>query len=632
MSSRARAGRGGGAAGAQRCPAGACGAARARPDAAERLGRSARFAGFADSLLAVLGELESGLLEPAQLDGDLARLYASYREELDRLGLWDRDSAPRRRAAADRSRRLGRPSRLRVRLRGPDGRGVGLLEALAARTELTVSMPYEPGRPVFSSLRRTQEDLAALAAGRIEEPPRAGRRVRPPALGHLERQPSSDTAPVAPALDGAVRFFEGAGGRGSLELVAESIRELAADGTPLDEIASSSPPSSAGGRRSRRCSARSGSRTRSRAASASARRRTGRRLALLRFEWLAGAATSTRSSARRTPASPVPTSTSSRGAPRPRRLGGGDGGGGDDSPSRRPAAAAARDPRAARRPARRSPALAMSMLRHAHGLDAPSAKEPRRPPRLRRAHPVARRARRLDVPRRRARGRRDPRCARARRRPTRPAGERGRVAVLDLARARTRRFDAVFLLGLEEGRCPRRVASPFLDDDARGELDQRSAARPGRAPIRSSASATSSTRPARGDERLTLVREAATDEGSPREPSLVLGRGRRAVRPRRGARATHRRPLSRLTWELAPTERERLRALALLAAREPDDAEAIANANGWERRLRRARGAFTRETDCGTRACSWSWARRRRSTSPSSSASLTAPRPGSSSG
>src|ERR687898_150099 len=51
------------------------------------LGRSARFAGFADALLAALGELESGLLEPEQLDGDLALLYAAYREELDRLAL-----------------------------------------------------------------------------------------------------------------------------------------------------------------------------------------------------------------------------------------------------------------------------------------------------------------------------------------------------------------------------------------------------------------------------------------------------------------------------------------------------------------------------------------------------------------
>ena len=38
------------------------------------LGRSARFAGFADALLATLSELESGLLEPEQLEGDLGLL------------------------------------------------------------------------------------------------------------------------------------------------------------------------------------------------------------------------------------------------------------------------------------------------------------------------------------------------------------------------------------------------------------------------------------------------------------------------------------------------------------------------------------------------------------------------------
>ena len=36
------------------------------------------------------------------------------------------------------------------------------------------------------------------------------------------------------------------------------------------------------------------------------------------------------------------------------------------------------------------------------------------------------------------------------------ATERGRIAILDLSRARTRRFEAVFLLGLEEGTLPRR--------------------------------------------------------------------------------------------------------------------------------------------------------------------------------
>src|SRR4051812_3491977 len=55
------------------------------------LGASARFGGFVDSLLQALGELESGLTGPEQLDGDLGRLYAAYRAELDRLGMWDRD-------------------------------------------------------------------------------------------------------------------------------------------------------------------------------------------------------------------------------------------------------------------------------------------------------------------------------------------------------------------------------------------------------------------------------------------------------------------------------------------------------------------------------------------------------------
>ena len=59
---------------------------------------SARTSGFADALQQTLGELESGLLDPSDLDGDLARLYEGYRGELDRLALWDLDLL-RRRAA-----------------------------------------------------------------------------------------------------------------------------------------------------------------------------------------------------------------------------------------------------------------------------------------------------------------------------------------------------------------------------------------------------------------------------------------------------------------------------------------------------------------------------------------------------
>src|SRR4249919_3557578 len=138
---------------------------RARP---EGLGRSARFAGFADALGATVAELESALLEPGELEGgpdQLAELYAAYREELDRLGLSDRELE--RRHAAER---------LAGELDAWDGRPVfaygfedltgtewALLEALAGRSEVTVSLPYEPGREAFGSLTRTSEDLATLA-------------------------------------------------------------------------------------------------------------------------------------------------------------------------------------------------------------------------------------------------------------------------------------------------------------------------------------------------------------------------------------------------------------------------------------------------------------------------------------
>ena len=103
-------------------------------------------------------------------------------------------------------------------------------------------------------------------------------------------------------------------------------------------------------------------------------------------------------------------------------------------------------------------------------------------------------------------------------RPTR-GDEEGRVAVLDLSRARTRRFDVVFVLGLEEGSLPRRgSSSPFLDDDTRRTLDERGARlqRPDSVSRDRYLFYTACTRSL---DRLYLVREAATDDGSPREPS-----------------------------------------------------------------------------------------------------------------
>ena len=217
---------------------------RARP---QGLGRSARFTGFADALGATVAELESALLEPSELDGErddqLAELYSAYREELDRLGLSDRE-LERRRAA----------ERLAGELDAWDGRPIfaygfedltgaewALLEALAARSDVTVSLPYEPGRDAFASLSRTSEDLAALAEDVEELPPNPA--ARSPVLAHLERGLFRESAngngrlAAALELDGSLRFLEGAGLRGTLELLADEVLVLLRAGTPAEEIA-----------------------------------------------------------------------------------------------------------------------------------------------------------------------------------------------------------------------------------------------------------------------------------------------------------------------------------------------------------------------------------------------------------
>src|SRR5262249_17779028 len=202
------------------------------------LGRSARFGGFADALLSVVAELESGLLDPNELDGDLGALYAAYRAELDRVGLWDRDLL-RRRATERLAGELDAWSAHPVFAYGFEdltGAEWALLEALAGRGEITVSLPYEPARLAFASLRRTMDDLSALADGRIEELPPGHHEIAEPALGHVERALFAESALEAPPIEGALRSFEGAGTRGALELVGDEVLALVRAGTAPEQI------------------------------------------------------------------------------------------------------------------------------------------------------------------------------------------------------------------------------------------------------------------------------------------------------------------------------------------------------------------------------------------------------------
>src|ERR1051325_3545058 len=104
---------------------------------ARAAGRSARFSGFADAPAAPVSALESAPLEPGELEGELADLYRAYREELDRLGLWDRE-LERRHAAERASGDLAAWSPRPVFAYGFEdltGAEWALLEALAARAE-----------------------------------------------------------------------------------------------------------------------------------------------------------------------------------------------------------------------------------------------------------------------------------------------------------------------------------------------------------------------------------------------------------------------------------------------------------------------------------------------------------------
>ncbi len=566
----------------------------------DELSTSATTAGFADTLLQTIGELESGLVHPSALAGDLALLVASYREELAALGLLDRDGL--RRLAVERLRGdLGSWHGSPVFAYGFEdltGAEWALLEALAARADVTVSIPYEPGRAVFQALERTVADLAGLAGGKIEELPRAEAGMTPAALAHVERELFSDDACAAPTLDGAIRFLEGAGTHGTVELLASELASLLRGGTAPERVA---------------VVCESPDRWRAPLEAALTQLEVpftvehGRRLgeaplgraliALLRYEWTGGSRgdlfaflRSPFSGLERRSVDFVEGRLRGRAIADPARV---------DEESERlrgapvPALVALRaepDPIAA---ARR---LLDAMLRNAWGLEAPPTGGDARADA--RAHRAAARA--LDELRALAEGGFDvggEDVVVALERTRLPPGgpEAGRVAVLDHERARTRAFDVVFVLGLEEGVFPRRARpSPLLSDDARRELGGR-LEQPDAVARDRYLFYTTCTRAA---QRLVLVREAAGDEGTPREPSPFWEDVRSLFDQAEVQRATRRRPLSALTWplETAPSERERLRALVRLAADDTEGANALAAANDWSRRLDRARRAFERTT------------------------------------
>jgi PD-(D/E)XK nuclease superfamily/Exodeoxyribonuclease V, gamma subunit len=565
------------------------------------LGDSARSSGFAEALREAIREVESGLLAPEELRGPFARLYASYRGELDRLELWDREllrAAAAERLAGDLDSWTGQP----VFAYGFEDLTTAewaLLEGLAGRTEVVVSLPYEPGRPAFEWLSETSEGLQRLGGDAVEELAPRYFEVAHPALVHVERLLFGVHAGEAPPIEGAIRFFEGAGSRGTLELVGEEVLGLLRSGTEPGEIGVVVPSverwlgpletafGTLGIPYAVDLPLRFGQSAYGQAM-----------LALLRFAW-AGAERSELFRYLRSPYSGLRRSSvdfvegrlRGRAVSAPARVE-------EELEALREARLPALDAlRAATSATEAVRELAIAMLRAAYGLERPPADEHSRDD-LRAFEGCRRMLTELEGWEQLAEpvSREDVIAALERATVRQPsATDAGRVPVLDLMRARTRRFEHVFVLGLEEGSLPRRSpATPFIDDDERRRLGSR---------LRRADAVTRDrylfyTACTRATERLYLVREAALDEGSPREASPFWEEVARLFPGEDVARWTVRRPLSSLTWRLesAPTERERLRALAILSTDGREEAETLARANGWSRRLERARTASRRPT------------------------------------
>ena len=546
---------------------------------------------------------------PGDLDGDLASSTRAYRAELDRLGLWDRDL-----------RRRSRPTGVASDLAAWDGEPVfaygfedltcrpsgALLEALAGarRRHRLAAVRAGPRR-----VRLARAHASEISRG---SPPAGSRSCRPryaeyahPALAHLERALFEDRRRRPPPLDGAVRFLEGAGvARRRSSSSREEILDLLRSGTAPEEIARRLPLASTAARAARDRLRRARDPYALEDAAAARRRRSGARCSRCSASpgSAAAAATCSASSARRTRASSARTSTSSRGAcaaavsVRRERV---------EEETLKLRGAAARRPRP---PARSADAGRGRARRSRARCCAPPTGSRRRRPatppgstcaRYEAVARAARRARGLETlggaPV--ARGRRRRARAGDRTRRSAPAS-RAASPSLDLLRARTRRFEAVFVLGLEEGSLPRRGAGvPVPRRRPRGASStaRRGCERPTRSSRDRYLFYTACTRARR---RLYLVREAATDDGAPREPSPFWDEVARALR------AGRRRALDDAGAALRPHVAARACADRARArcARSPRSSpgrpgrRALAARERWERRLERASRAFDRPT------------------------------------
>jgi ATP-dependent helicase/DNAse subunit B len=222
------------------------------------LAESAAQPGFVRAAARFVAELGTSQVEPARLtralrawagDGprrryaeEVAAIYRGYRDGLEAAGLVDPELFAWR--ALDALRLAPeRWSRTPLFVYGFDDFDLlqlDALETIAGRcgADVTVSLPFEPGRAAFRAVAGVHQELLARGAVEKRLPPLDDHYAAESreALHHVERSLFEDGAPRGPAGP-AVSFHSAGGRRAEIELAGARVLELLRGGVEPGDIA-----------------------------------------------------------------------------------------------------------------------------------------------------------------------------------------------------------------------------------------------------------------------------------------------------------------------------------------------------------------------------------------------------------
>src|SRR5215211_4240637 len=223
------------------------------------LAESAERPGFIRAAVRFVEELEGSMVDPARLtralrdwagDGprrayaeEIASVYRRYRAGLETAGLvdpelfaWGALDALRREPAG-----WGRTPLFVYGFDDFTPLELDALETVASRcgADVTVSLPYEPGREAFRATAGVHERLAEIAAERVHLDAISDHYAHASrdALHHLERALFETEPPPARSPGAAVRVHSAGGERSEVELVGAELLGLLRGGTAPGDLA-----------------------------------------------------------------------------------------------------------------------------------------------------------------------------------------------------------------------------------------------------------------------------------------------------------------------------------------------------------------------------------------------------------